>query len=127
MLVVYYVMYHDNGDNGDYDGWGGGGDDGWGGGVGVANAMATPQQLAQMESERGVREVERINGAGLAGMTFAGVLREAGEAVVGIPRDVFGQTEMPLGVVLGVGRLRGVGAVLVAVGVAGLLLDAMLE
>lgn len=91
------------------------------------NAMATPQQLAALEAERRRRELERINSAGLEGMTLAGVLAEAGEALVGIPRDLFGHAEMPLAVLLSGNRLRGVGALLVGVGLAGLLLDAVLD
>jgi hypothetical protein len=98
-------------------------------GMNAVNALATPQQLVELERARRLREASVIASAGAEGMSVSGVLREAGEALVGIPRDVFGSTAaaVPLWFVFRGNRLRGVGAVLVGVGVAGLLLDALLE
>jgi hypothetical protein len=109
------------------------------------NAMATPRQLQALEARARRREARRVSDAGLAGLTLPGALREAGEALVGIPRDAFagfgsgfgsnsgggsgggGGREVPLAELLGGNRLRGLGVLLVAVGLAGLLLDAVLD
>lgn len=92
------------------------------------NAMATPAMVARAEADRQKAQTAREEAAGIANATLATALRDAGEALVGIPADLYGPRPASLARVFTRNdRLRGVGVLLVALGAVGLLLDLMLD
>ena len=90
------------------------------------NAMATPRQVWEAEERRQRAHGRREAYAAVANMTLRTAFRDAGEALVGIPADLFGPKPAPLTVLTKNNRLRGLGVMLALVGLAGLVLEFIL-
>jgi hypothetical protein len=90
------------------------------------NAMATSSTLVRDMAARREDEERAYQASGWRQASVQQLLSEAGDALVGIPRDAF--EGRPLVETLARNnRLRGIGALLLAVGAAGVLLDFMLS
>ncbi len=91
------------------------------------NALATPTQVWQAEEARQSRHRQREQDAAMANLTLRTAFRDAGEALVGIPADMFGERPAPLTVLTRNNRLRGLGVILATLGLAGLVLELTLD
>ena len=87
------------------------------------NAMASMHDLRGAEAVARAAAMEREESGRVRSLSLGVALEDAGEALVGIPRDLFGgRRAVPLWDLATRGnRLRGVGVLCVCAGLAGLL------
>ena len=89
------------------------------------NAITTSTTLVREVTERRQAEERAYAASGWRQASVQRLLTEAGEALAGIPRDIFEGRPL-VETVARNNRLRGIGALLVAIGAAGVAIDLML-
>ena len=80
-----------------------------------------------MQNDANATSAQRVRDSSLATFTYAQALDDAAEAITGIVADVYGNTERTSlkDIFVYKNRLRGLGVLLVALALVGLLIDAI--
>lgn len=93
---------------------------------GTFNAITTSETIVREAVARREAEERAYRASGWRQASVQQLLADAGDALAGIPRDAF--VGKPLVETIAKNnRLRGIGALLVAIGTAGVVLDLMLS
>ena len=89
--------------------------------------ITPPDTIMALQNDANAASAQRVRDSSLAAFTYTQALDDASEALTGIVADVYGNTSRTTlkDIFVYKNRLRGLGILLVALALAGLLIDAI--